>query len=123
MLTRSWWGRETPEERGHARRRYYTATGLGAGKGTFGMDARVPGMVYASIERPPVLGGKVKSVDDAEAEPSYDAAEGRGQKYSSLVNGCAISNDPTSFPSGPVTMLPLAVNGNKVCPIAQMVNG
>ncbi len=38
-----------------------------SGKGTFGMDARVPGMVYASIERPPVLGGKVKNVDDAEA--------------------------------------------------------
>jgi PadR family transcriptional regulator PadR len=29
-LVRSWWGSETPEERGHARRRYYTATGLGA---------------------------------------------------------------------------------------------
>ena len=29
-LVRSWWGSETPEKRGHARRRYYTATGLGA---------------------------------------------------------------------------------------------
>jgi PadR family transcriptional regulator PadR len=28
-LVRSWWGEETPEERGHARRRYYTVTGLG----------------------------------------------------------------------------------------------
>ena len=28
-LVRSWWGEETPEERSHARRRYYTATGLG----------------------------------------------------------------------------------------------
>src|SRR5262245_18973995 len=28
-LVDSWWGEETPEERGHARRRYYTATGLG----------------------------------------------------------------------------------------------
>ena len=28
-LIRSWWGEETPEERGHARRRYYTATGFG----------------------------------------------------------------------------------------------
>lgn len=35
------------------------------GKGTFGMDAKAPGMVYAMIERPPVLGGKVQSVDDA----------------------------------------------------------
>jgi isoquinoline 1-oxidoreductase beta subunit len=38
-----------------------------AGKGTFGMDARVPGMVYASIERSPVYGGKLKSFDDKEA--------------------------------------------------------
>jgi PadR family transcriptional regulator PadR len=28
-LVRSYWGEETPEERGHARRRYYTVTGLG----------------------------------------------------------------------------------------------
>lgn len=38
------------------------------GKGTFGMDAKVPGMVYAMIERPPVMGGKVQSVDDAAAK-------------------------------------------------------
>src|SRR5260221_4135912 len=31
------------------------------------MDARMDGMVYASVERPPVLGGKVKSYDDKEA--------------------------------------------------------
>jgi isoquinoline 1-oxidoreductase beta subunit len=33
----------------------------------FGMDARVEGMLYASVERPPVLGGRVKSFDDTEA--------------------------------------------------------
>jgi len=38
-----------------------------SGKGTFGIDVRVPGMVFASIERPPVLGGKVKSFNDQEA--------------------------------------------------------
>ena len=37
------------------------------GKAVYGMDARVDGMVYASIEHPPVLGGKVKSYDDKEA--------------------------------------------------------
>jgi isoquinoline 1-oxidoreductase subunit beta len=37
------------------------------GHSAFGMDAKVPGMVYASIEHPPVLGGKVATVDDAEA--------------------------------------------------------
>jgi isoquinoline 1-oxidoreductase beta subunit len=37
------------------------------GRAGFGMDARVPGMVFASIERPPVmLGGKLRSHDDAE---------------------------------------------------------
>jgi isoquinoline 1-oxidoreductase beta subunit len=37
------------------------------GKGIYGFDAQVPGMVYASIERAPVLGGKLKSVDDSAA--------------------------------------------------------
>ncbi|MFN8008251.1 MAG: molybdopterin cofactor-binding domain-containing protein [Terriglobia bacterium] len=37
---------------------------LCTGKAAFGMDARLEGMVYASIEHPPVLGGKVKSCDD-----------------------------------------------------------
>jgi len=35
-------------------------------KAIYGMDARVDGMVYASVEHPPVLGGKVKSFDDKE---------------------------------------------------------
>ncbi len=33
----------------------------------YGIDTRLPGMVYAVIARPPVLGGKVKSFDAAEA--------------------------------------------------------
>ncbi|MBI5086910.1 MAG: xanthine dehydrogenase family protein molybdopterin-binding subunit, partial [Acidobacteria bacterium] len=37
-----------------------------AGSASFGQDARVPGMVYASIERSPVFGGTVKSFNDAE---------------------------------------------------------
>ena len=40
---------------------------LTMGRGKFGMDAKMPGMVYASIERPPVFGGKLASVDDTEA--------------------------------------------------------
>src|SRR5262249_28364305 len=38
-----------------------------AGRGTFGIDATMPGMVYASIARSPVFGGKLKSYDDQEA--------------------------------------------------------
>jgi len=34
------------------------------GKAIFGMDATMPGMVYASVEHPPVLGQKIKSYDD-----------------------------------------------------------
>src|SRR5271167_4039474 len=45
----------------------YDLEALVTGKAVFGMDARVDGMVYASVEHPPVLGGKVKSFDDKEA--------------------------------------------------------
>jgi len=38
------------------------------GKAIFGIDAKMPGMVYASIERPPVMGATLKSCDDAEAK-------------------------------------------------------
>jgi isoquinoline 1-oxidoreductase beta subunit len=37
------------------------------GKTIFGMDATMPGMVYASVEHPPVLGQKIKSYDDKDA--------------------------------------------------------
>ena len=45
----------------------YDLENLCTGKAMYGMDARVDGMVYASIERPPVFGGKVKTLDDQEA--------------------------------------------------------
>jgi isoquinoline 1-oxidoreductase subunit beta len=40
---------------------------LCTGRAMYGMDARLDGMVYASIERPPVFGGKIKTLDDQEA--------------------------------------------------------
>ena len=39
-----------------------------AGKGTFGIDAAMPGMVHASIARSPVFGGTLKSFDDKAAK-------------------------------------------------------
>jgi isoquinoline 1-oxidoreductase beta subunit len=45
----------------------YDLADLCTGKAVYGMDVRRQGMLYASIEHPPVLGGKVKSVDDSEA--------------------------------------------------------
>lgn len=38
------------------------------GQAIFGIDARMPGMVYAAIERPPVMGAALKTCDDAEAK-------------------------------------------------------
>ena len=38
------------------------------GKAIFGQDARMPGMVFASIERSPVFGGTLKTMDDAETK-------------------------------------------------------
>ncbi len=37
------------------------------GKATYGMDAKMPGMLIAMVERPPVYGSKVKSFDDKAA--------------------------------------------------------
>ncbi len=45
----------------------YDVTDVCAGKVQFGMDVHVDGMLYAAITHPPVLGGKVKSVDDSAA--------------------------------------------------------
>ena len=38
------------------------------GKAEFGIDVKLPGMVYASLEQCPVIGGKVKSFDGAKAK-------------------------------------------------------
>jgi isoquinoline 1-oxidoreductase subunit beta len=38
------------------------------GKAEFGIDVKLPGMVYASIEQSPVIGGKVVSFDGAKAK-------------------------------------------------------
>jgi len=40
--------------------------GICTGKSIFGIDAEVPGMVHASIERPPVLHGRLKFHEDSE---------------------------------------------------------
>ncbi|HKW48681.1 MAG TPA: molybdopterin cofactor-binding domain-containing protein, partial [Gemmatimonadaceae bacterium] len=37
------------------------------GRATFGIDLRIPGMLFASIERSPVFGGRVIRIDDAAA--------------------------------------------------------
>jgi isoquinoline 1-oxidoreductase beta subunit len=42
----------------------YDLVDICTGKAGYGMDAHLKGMVYASVEHPPVLGGKVKSYDE-----------------------------------------------------------
>jgi isoquinoline 1-oxidoreductase beta subunit len=42
----------------------YDLADVVTGKAVFGMDVKVAGMVYASIEHPPVLGATLKSVDE-----------------------------------------------------------
>lgn len=40
---------------------------IARGKATYGIDVRLPGMVYAVIARPPVFGGKLRKVDGTNA--------------------------------------------------------
>ncbi len=51
-------GKDTPR---------YNIDALCTGQPVFGIDQKIAGMVYASVERPPVFGGKLKSYDDKEA--------------------------------------------------------
>jgi isoquinoline 1-oxidoreductase beta subunit len=39
-----------------------------AGTATFGIDVKVPGMMYAAVAMPPMIGGKVASYDDTRAK-------------------------------------------------------
>jgi isoquinoline 1-oxidoreductase beta subunit len=50
-------GKDTPR---------HNLAALCTGKAVFGIDQHVEGMLYASVERPPVFGGKLKSYDDKE---------------------------------------------------------
>ena len=47
--------------------RGYDVKALCTGKGKYGQDERIEGMLYASVQHPPVLGSTVKSLDDSEA--------------------------------------------------------
>ena len=61
LKTRSEWhyiGKDKPS---------YTISDVIRGKGTFGIDVRVPDMLYAVIARPPTLFGTVKNLDDTAA--------------------------------------------------------
>src|SRR5215813_6710341 len=61
-----------------------------SGKTTFGIDVKVPGMLYASLLRCPVFGGKVKSFDATKAK----AVAGVKQVVQ-ISNGVAVLADNT----------------------------
>lgn len=46
---------------------FYNLQEIVTGKPVYGIDTEVPGMLFASVEHPPVMGGKVVSYDDGEA--------------------------------------------------------
>jgi isoquinoline 1-oxidoreductase subunit beta len=46
----------------------YDLHDITTGKAIYGADIQLPGMMYAVVARPPVVGGKVKSVDDSAAK-------------------------------------------------------
>lgn len=60
------------------------------GSAQFGMDMRLPGMVYASVARCPVFGGKVKSFDAAKAR-----AVAGVKNVVQISNGVAVIADNT----------------------------
>src|SRR5437667_1338388 len=61
-----------------------------SGKTTFGIDVKVPGMLYATLQRSPVFGGKVKSFDATKAK----AVPGVKQVVQ-ISNGVAVLADNT----------------------------
>ena len=52
---------------GQGKVRAVDSEAIARGQAQYGMDMRLPGMVYAVVARPPVLGGKLRSVDNSEA--------------------------------------------------------
>jgi isoquinoline 1-oxidoreductase beta subunit len=75
------------------------------GRMTYGIDVRVPGMLFASIERSPVFGGRIIRVDDAKARAvpgvravipiDADALPEFEENSPKMPNGVAVLADST----------------------------
>src|SRR2546426_705388 len=74
---------------GKSQKRMHTPAKV-SGKTTFGIDVKVPGMLYATLQRSPVFGGKVKSFDAAKTK----AVPGVKQVVQ-ISNGVAVVADNT----------------------------
>ena len=78
---------------------------IATGRATFGIDVRVPGMLFASIERSPVFGGRVARVDDGAARKvpgvraviaiDADALPEFEENSPKMANGVAVLADST----------------------------
>ena len=76
-----------------------------AGRMQYGIDVRVPGMLFASIERSPVFGGRIVRVDDAKARAvpgvhavisiDADALPEFEENSPKMPNGVAVLADST----------------------------
>ncbi len=64
------------------------------GSAIYGMDVRVPGMLFASVLRAPVLGGRVKSFDDKQAR-AMPGVRGVVPVTTGLAQGVAAIADST----------------------------
>ncbi|MCW5626643.1 MAG: xanthine dehydrogenase family protein molybdopterin-binding subunit, partial [Burkholderiales bacterium] len=53
---------------GNAKQKRLDTPAKVAGTAAFGIDTRVPGMLYAAVALPPMIGGKVVSYDDSRAK-------------------------------------------------------
>jgi isoquinoline 1-oxidoreductase beta subunit len=66
------------------------------GTAQFGIDAKVPGMLYATIERSPTIGGKVVKIDDAKALKSKGVkhvVKSERPLFGSTLEGVAVIAD------------------------------
>jgi len=73
------------------------------GKATYGIDVRVPGMLFAVVKRSPVFGGKVVSVDDTKAKAIPGV---RSKRYSMPSWPVPASRIRAATASSPITMAP-----------------
>ena len=87
------------------RRRGLDVPAIVTGRMTYGIDVRVPGMLFASIERSPVFGGRVQRLDDTAARlvpgvraiisVDADAVPEFEENSPKMPNGVAVLADTT----------------------------
>ena len=70
-------------------RQIYDLRDIATGKAQFGLDIYRDGMVFASIEHPPVVGGKVKTLDDKAALAVKGVLRDRDPRRRQAARACS----------------------------------